>query len=104
MARDAGRLGIARILGAVGSKVLGVVSVPTLAPVSLLGSSRSPSRKDQFAAPNIYRCCTSAVEADQSDPRLWLFYGFVLDAAGRKEEALSIMDKAYAIPNDVSQK
>ena len=41
------------------------------------------------------RCCASAVLADELDPRLWLFYGFALDAAGRKEEALSIMDKAY---------
>ena len=42
------------------------------------------------------RCCAGAVLADELDPRLWLFYGFALDAAGRKEEALSIMDKAYA--------
>jgi tetratricopeptide (TPR) repeat protein len=41
------------------------------------------------------RCCVSAVEADSSDPRLWLFYGFALKAAGRKDEALSIMDKAF---------
>lgn len=41
------------------------------------------------------RCCANAVLSDESDPRLWLFYGFAVDAAGRKEEALSIMDKAY---------
>jgi hypothetical protein len=41
------------------------------------------------------RCCVSAVEIDSSDPRLWLFYGFALEAAGRKDEGLSIMDKAY---------
>jgi tetratricopeptide (TPR) repeat protein len=41
------------------------------------------------------RCCASAVEIDRSDPRLWLFYLFALDAAGRKEEALSVAETAY---------
>ena len=43
------------------------------------------------------RCCASAVFADELDPRLWLLYGFALDAAGRKEEAVSIMDKAHNV-------
>jgi tetratricopeptide (TPR) repeat protein len=41
------------------------------------------------------RCCARVLEADRSDPRLWLFYGFALEAAGRKAEALSVMDQAY---------
>ena len=41
------------------------------------------------------RCCARALEADRSDPKLWLFYGFALDAAGRKTEALSVMDCAH---------
>jgi len=43
------------------------------------------------------RCCASAVLTDELDPRLWLFYGFALNAAGREEEALSIMDEAYNV-------
>jgi tetratricopeptide (TPR) repeat protein len=41
------------------------------------------------------RCCLRALDADRSDPKLWLFYGFALQAAGRKKEALSIIDNAY---------
>ena len=41
------------------------------------------------------RCCTRALEADRSDPKLWLFYGFALRAAGKAEEASSVMDNAY---------
>jgi len=41
------------------------------------------------------RCCSRALEADRSDPKLWLFYGFALRSAGRKGEALSVMDDAY---------
>jgi len=41
------------------------------------------------------RCCSLALEADRSDPKLWLFYGFALRSAGRKGEALSVMDDAY---------
>jgi len=41
------------------------------------------------------RCCSLALEADRSDPRLWLLYGFALRSAGRKEDALSVMDDAY---------
>ena len=41
------------------------------------------------------RCCWRALDADRSDPKLWLFYGFALRAAGRKQEALSVIDNAY---------
>lgn len=41
------------------------------------------------------RCCSRALDAERSDPRLWMFYAFALRAAGRKGEALSIMDDAY---------
>jgi len=41
------------------------------------------------------QCCTQALEADRSDPKLWLLYGFALRSAGRKDEAVSIMDYAY---------
>lgn len=40
-------------------------------------------------------CCSRALNSDRSDPKLWLFYGFALKAAGRKGEALSVMDNAY---------
>lgn len=40
-------------------------------------------------------CCSRALDSDRSDPKLWLIYGFALGAAGRKEEALLVMDKAY---------
>jgi hypothetical protein len=40
-------------------------------------------------------CCSRALDSDSSDPKLWLFYGFALKAAGRKSEALSVMDNAY---------
>jgi hypothetical protein len=36
-----------------------------------------------------------ALKADRSDPKLWLLYGFALLSAGRKGEALSVMDDAY---------
>lgn len=41
------------------------------------------------------RCCSRALEADRSDPKLWLFYAFALRSAGMKGEALSVMDDAY---------
>ncbi len=41
------------------------------------------------------RCCLKALEADRSDPSLWLFYSFALGAAGREEEAHSVIDDAY---------
>ena len=41
------------------------------------------------------RCCSRALDAGRSDPWLWLFYAYALEAAGRKREALSIMDDAY---------
>ena len=41
------------------------------------------------------RCCLLALEADRSDPKLWLRYGFALRSAGRKGEALSVIDDAY---------
>lgn len=41
------------------------------------------------------RSCLRALDADRSDPKLWLFYGFALRSAGRKQEALSVMDDAY---------
>jgi tetratricopeptide (TPR) repeat protein len=44
---------------------------------------------------NEVQCCFRALEADRSDPKLWLLYGFALRSAGRKGEALSVMDDAY---------
>ena len=41
------------------------------------------------------RCCTLALDADRSDPHLWLLYGFALKSAGKEEEAVSIMNGAY---------
>jgi tetratricopeptide (TPR) repeat protein len=41
------------------------------------------------------RCSLLALKADRSDPKLWLLYGFALRSAGRKGEALSVMDDAY---------
>ncbi len=40
-------------------------------------------------------CCSQALEADRSDPKLWLLYGFALKFAGREDQALSIMNDAY---------
>jgi cytochrome c-type biogenesis protein CcmH/NrfG len=40
------------------------------------------------------QCCTQALEADKSDPRLWLLYGFALKSAGKAGEAVSIMNGA----------
>src|ERR1700722_5084067 len=41
-------------------------------------------------------CCSQALEADRSDPKLWLLYGFALKSTGREDEALSTMNDAYA--------
>lgn len=41
------------------------------------------------------RCCLQALDADRSDPSLWLFYAFALGAAGREKEARSVIDDAY---------
>lgn len=41
------------------------------------------------------RCCLQALDADRSDPSLWLFYAFALNAAGREAKALSVIDDAY---------
>jgi tetratricopeptide (TPR) repeat protein len=41
------------------------------------------------------RCCLRSLEADRSDPKLWLLYGFALRSVGRKGEALSVLDDAY---------
>ena len=40
-------------------------------------------------------CCSRALEADRSDPKLWLLYGFAIRSAGREDQALSIMNDAY---------
>jgi tetratricopeptide (TPR) repeat protein len=40
-------------------------------------------------------CCSQALEADRSDPKLWLLYGFALKSTGREDEALSSMHDAY---------
>jgi tetratricopeptide (TPR) repeat protein len=41
------------------------------------------------------QCCSQALEADRSDPQLWLLYGFALKSAGKEEEAVSMMNGAY---------
>lgn len=41
------------------------------------------------------RCCSQALDADRSDPSLWLFYAFALSSAGREEEAYAVIDDAY---------
>jgi hypothetical protein len=41
------------------------------------------------------RKSSAALEADRSDPKLWLLYGFALKSAGREDQALSIMNDAY---------
>lgn len=41
------------------------------------------------------RCCLQALDADRSDPNLWLFYAFALGAAGREDKALSVIEDAY---------
>ena len=41
------------------------------------------------------RCCSRALAARGSDPWLWLYYAHALEAAGRKREALSIINEAY---------
>lgn len=40
-------------------------------------------------------CCLQALDADRSDPSLWLFYAFALGAAGREAKALSVIEDAY---------
>src|SRR5580698_10844699 len=40
-------------------------------------------------------CCARALEADRSDPKLWLLFSFALKSAGREDEALSTMNDAY---------
>jgi tetratricopeptide (TPR) repeat protein len=40
-------------------------------------------------------CCSRALGADRSDPKLWLLYGFALRSAGRQDQALLIMNDAY---------
>ena len=40
-------------------------------------------------------CCHEAVELDRSDPALWLLYSFALKSAGRKREALAVVEDAY---------
>jgi tetratricopeptide (TPR) repeat protein len=39
--------------------------------------------------------CLQALDADRSDPSLWLFYAFALGAAGREAKALSVVEDAY---------
>jgi len=41
------------------------------------------------------RCCLQALDADRSDPSLWLFYAYALGAAGREAKALSVVEDAY---------
>jgi tetratricopeptide (TPR) repeat protein len=41
------------------------------------------------------RCCLQALDADRSDPSLWLFYAFALGAAGREAKALSVIEDGY---------
>lgn len=41
------------------------------------------------------RCCFQALDADRSDPSLWLFYAFALNSAGREAKALSVIEDAY---------
>ena len=41
------------------------------------------------------RCSREALELDRSDPDLWLLHSSVLGLAGRKEEALELIDQAY---------
>ena len=44
---------------------------------------------------NELECCAKALEADRSDPKLWLKYSFALKSAFREDEALSTMNDAY---------
>ena len=41
------------------------------------------------------KCCLQALDADRSDPSLWLFYAFALGAAGSEAKALSVIEDAY---------
>jgi tetratricopeptide (TPR) repeat protein len=43
------------------------------------------------------RCCLQALDADRSDPSLWLFYAFALGSAGREAKALSVISDAYKV-------
>ena len=36
----------------------------------------------------VFECCSQALEADRSDPKLWLLYGFALRSAGREKTKL----------------
>jgi tetratricopeptide (TPR) repeat protein len=41
------------------------------------------------------QCSHEALELDHSDPNLWLLHSSLLEMAGRKEEALELIDEAY---------
>jgi tetratricopeptide (TPR) repeat protein len=41
------------------------------------------------------RCSHEALELDRSDPNLWLLHSSLLRMAGRKEEAIELIDEAY---------
>jgi tetratricopeptide (TPR) repeat protein len=41
------------------------------------------------------QCSREALELDRSDPNLWLLHSSLLGMAGRKEEALELIDEAY---------
>jgi tetratricopeptide (TPR) repeat protein len=41
------------------------------------------------------RCSHAALELDRSDPNLWLLHSSLLEMAGKKEEALELIDEAY---------
>jgi tetratricopeptide (TPR) repeat protein len=41
------------------------------------------------------RCSSKALELDRADPDLWLLHSSMLEMAGRKEEALEVIDEAY---------
>jgi tetratricopeptide (TPR) repeat protein len=41
------------------------------------------------------QCSHEALELDHSDPNLWLLHSSLLGMAGRKEEALELIDEAY---------
>lgn len=41
------------------------------------------------------RCCLQALDADRSDPSLWLLYAFALGTVGREKEAHSAIEDAY---------
>jgi tetratricopeptide (TPR) repeat protein len=41
------------------------------------------------------RCSHEALELDRSDPNLWLLHSSLLEMAGKREEALELIDEAY---------